>query len=51
MSGTGLEKNRPCERCVAAQRRLLTYLVESAIPALGFEVVKIVDGFEKIAVD
>lgn len=44
--GAGLERDRPCERCVAAQRRLLEYFAYSAIPAVGFEIVKIVDGFE-----
>lgn len=41
--GGSLEKDRPCAKCVEAQRRLLVYFAESALPKFGFEVVRLVE--------
>lgn len=45
MAGSGLEKDRPCARCVASQRRLLEYALGTALTVNGFELVRRVDGF------
>ncbi len=37
-----MEKRTLCEGCQEERRRLLVYAFESAAPALGFEVVKLV---------
>ena len=45
MASSGLEKDLPCARCAASQRRLLEYALGPALPLCGFEIVRRVDGF------